>query len=60
MKNILELYRNYLFALQTREEYGDKYGDTDEIIEMYEKKLKENGIKVKEKTKENKYESYRI
>lgn len=52
-KNLLELYRNYLFALQEREEYGDKYGDTDEIIEIYEKKLKENGIKVKEKTKEN-------
>lgn len=49
MKNILEIYRNYLFALQEREEYGDKYGDTDEIIEMYEKKLEENGVKVKVK-----------
>ena len=36
---LLILYRNYLFALQTREEFGDKYGDTDEIIKMYEKKL---------------------
>jgi len=36
----LILYRNYLFALQTREEFGDKYGDTDEIIDMYEEKLK--------------------
>ena len=39
---LLMLYRNYLFALQTREEFGDKYGDTDEIIKIYEKKL---GIK---------------
>ena len=30
----------------SREEYGDKYGDTDEIIKMYEKKLK-----IKEKVK---------
>lgn len=36
---LLMLYRNYLFALQTREEFGDKYGDTDEIIKMYEEKL---------------------
>ena len=27
MKDLLELYRNYLFALQEREEYGDRYGD---------------------------------
>ena len=39
-KSLLELYRNYLFALQEREEYGDKYGDTDEIIKQYEEKLK--------------------
>ena len=52
-KNLLELYRNYLFALQAREEYGDKYGDTKEIIENYEEQLK---IKVRDKTKENKYE----
>lgn len=36
----LVLYRNYLFALQTREEYGNKYGDTEEIIDYYKKKLK--------------------
>jgi hypothetical protein len=40
MKDLLELYRNYLFALQEREEYGDKYGDTDELIETYQKTLK--------------------
>ena len=38
-EDLLELYRNYLFALQVREEYGDKYGDTDEVIKAYEKKL---------------------
>lgn len=40
MKDLLILYRLYLFAIQEREEYGDKYGDTDELIKMYEKKLK--------------------
>ena len=44
---LLMLYRNYLFALQTREEFGDKYGDTDEIIDMYEEKLN-----IKEKVKQ--------
>ena len=39
MIDLLMLYRNYLFLLQTREEYGDKYGDTLELKEMYEKKL---------------------
>lgn len=38
--NELEIYRNYLFALQEREEYGDKYGDTDELMEIYKNKLK--------------------
>lgn len=40
MEDLIELYKNYLFALREREEYGNKYGDTDEIIKMYEKKLK--------------------
>lgn len=39
MTDLLELYRNYLFAVQNRAKYGDKYGDTEEIIKMYEKKL---------------------
>ena len=39
MKDLLVTYRNYLFLLQTREEYGDKYGDTKELQEIYEKKL---------------------
>ncbi|MBR2712708.1 MAG: hypothetical protein IKE73_03270 [Bacilli bacterium] len=48
MKDLLVLYRNYLFAIQEREEFGDKYGDTDELIKMYEMKLK-NIIRNKEK-----------
>ena len=40
MKDLLMLYRNYLFAIQEREEFGDKYGDTEEIIKYYEKILK--------------------
>jgi len=40
MKDLLELYRNYLFTLQERAEYGDRYGDTDEIVKHYEKVLK--------------------
>lgn len=39
MKDLLEIYRNYLFMLQEREEYGTKYGDTDELLKIYEKKL---------------------
>ena len=48
--DLLTIYRNYLFSLQEREEYGDLYGDTDEIINMYEKILEEHKIKIK-KTK---------
>lgn len=39
MTDLLELYRNYLFAVQNRAKHGDKYGDTEEIINMYERKL---------------------
>ena len=42
MKKDLQLYLNYLYALRERELHGDKYGDTDEIIKMYEELL---GIK---------------
>ncbi len=38
-KDLITIYLNYLFALQEREEYGDKYGDTDEIIAYYESVL---------------------
>ena len=40
MKDILVLYRNYLFLIKEREEFGDKYGDTEELKKIYEKKLK--------------------
>ena len=43
--SIYVIYRNYLYALREREEYGDRYGDTIELIEMYENKLKKYGIK---------------
>lgn len=39
-QDLITLYRLYLFALQTREEFGTQYGDTDELIEQYEEKLK--------------------
>ena len=44
---LLNLYRIYLYALQVREEYGCQYGDTDELIKMYEDKLEANGVKVR-------------
>ncbi len=37
--DLITTYMNYIYALQIREEYGDKYGDTDFIIKIYEKKL---------------------
>ena len=54
-KDLLTLYKNYIFALQTREEYGEQYGDTDEIIKQYEEKLK-----IKSLRKENRYEDRRL
>lgn len=42
MKDTLQMYKNYLYALRERQEYGNQYGDTDEIIKMYEDDL---GIK---------------
>ena len=37
--DLLVIYRNYIFALQTREEFGEIYGDTKEIIDYYEQIL---------------------
>ena len=37
-KDLLITYRNYLFSLQTIEEYGNKFGDED-VIKIYEEKL---------------------
>ena len=38
-ENIIEIYSNYLYAIRMHEEYGDTYGDTDEIIKHYENKI---------------------
>ena len=55
-KNILEIYKNYLYALRIREEFNDKYGDTDELIEIYEKELEDYSIKfVKSKSISQKF-----
>lgn len=47
MQELLTLYKLYLYALREREEYGDKYGDTDELIKMYEEKLIKEKVKIK-------------
>ena len=46
-KDLLMTYNNYLHSLQYREEFGSKYGDTKELIKMYEKVLKINKKKTK-------------
>lgn len=38
--NELEEYKNYLYALQCYEKYGNEYGDK-EYIDMYEEKQKQ-------------------
>ena len=43
--DVITLYINYLHALETYREFGDRYGDTIEIIEMYQEKLEERNIK---------------
>lgn len=61
-RDLLRLYQNYLYALREKQLYGDKYGDTDEIIKMYEKQLGKDEpinellLKALKKGKENKYE----
>lgn len=52
-KDLFELYKLYLYALKTRQEYGDKYGDTEELIKIYEEKLKNEGV-LKDKERESK------
>ncbi len=44
LHDLLNVYRNYLFAIQVRKEFGDKYGDTKEIMEYYEELLKKERI----------------
>lgn len=41
-KDLLIIYKLYLYALREQQEYGDKYGDTDELIKMYEEILTSN------------------
>lgn len=43
--NLLTIYKNYLYSLREREEFGDIYGDTEELIKTYEKILKKYKIK---------------
>ena len=45
--NSLDLYKNYLYAIE--------YGDSKELIKMYERELMER-YKIKIKTKEGTYE----
>lgn len=46
-KDLLKTYRNYLYSIQYRKEFGSKYGDTLELIKVYEKELKINKKKTK-------------
>ena len=43
-KELLTIYKLYLYAVHEYQEHGDKYGDTDELINMYEKILTDNNI----------------
>ena len=47
-KDLLMTYRNYLYSIRYREEFGSKYCDTKELINMYEKELKINKTYEKE------------
>ena len=53
-KDLLIIYKLYLYAIQERQEYGDKYGDTDELINMYEEILIDNNIFVCDREKNKK------
>ena len=43
--DILTIYSNYLHTLEYNNEYGDKYGDSLELIKFYEERLKIHSIK---------------
>lgn len=47
--DLLTIYQNYLYSLREREEYKDKYGDTDELISMYEEVLIKNKVLILDK-----------
>ena len=55
-QDLLTIYKNYLYALRVREEYGAKYGDTQYLIDTYESILTKNGIKTLKKEKKTKGE----
>ena len=56
--NILQLYNNYLHAIDYEEQYGNKYGDNASILRMYEKMLLEYKIKII--TKDGKCEEEKV
>lgn len=43
--DLMRLYLNYLFALDQRRLHGEKYGDTLELIKIYEEHLEQYGVK---------------
>ena len=48
-EDLINLYLNYLHSIEERKLYGDKYGDTEKLIKMYEEKLNKVLKKVKKK-----------
>ena len=47
--DLLTLYINYLHLIEYHKKYGDKYGDTTKLIEIYEEELINNNIKIKKR-----------
>ena len=42
---ILTIYKNYLYSIEERKTYDDLYGDTDELMLLYEEELEKYNIK---------------
>lgn len=53
--NLLELYKNYLHALEYEHEYNNEYGDSNSL-KIFEKMLMENNIKIITKDGQCEYE----
>lgn len=53
-ENIIEIYLNYLHVVRMHEEYGDLYGDTDDIIKYYENKINKYLVNSEDINKKNK------
>lgn len=49
--DLMRVYLNYLFALNERKMYGDRYGDTNLLIKMYEEYINNQIIEKKSKEK---------